>query len=292
MRELKESNMKPQSTFKLPGTWGSMIDPKILQKLIDAGSKNGFKHVPREDIENGSVYLTWLKGPLYMLPDGQLYKASRKDRFSPPPWMAQKITDDITSILPKFDNIKGTTEGVRREVARKIPGFLERINDLSSRYGIDRNLLLHRIKKEGFFDELARNYNKSTSVADQKSYWNSIPKMEIDGFYTLGLDHAGSELESGTIKPLKKVTYRTIDATNEHGQPVKSIAAPYEDALEIKAASLKHRQDIMRRKGAVGEDLNTWTNAAYNLGPYHKDLRDSTWIRENYTVPNYDHYYK
>ena len=37
--------------------------------------------------------------------------------------------------------------------------------------------------------------------------------------------------------------------------------------------------------GSYGNvDLNTWLNAAYNLGENHKDLKDSEWINKKYTI--------
>lgn len=81
--------------------------------------------------------------------------------------------------------------------------------------------------------------------------------MEINGFYSLGLDDAATELSSGAVKPLRDVSYEVTTHSNEKGRTVQSIIAHYNDALEIKAASLKHRQDVMRSKGATGEDLNT-----------------------------------
>lgn len=291
MLELRESNMesfKQLMPFKL-----NPIDlSKTTFDLPDFDTKYKANKLSPDAISNGRRDLYNYDWPVYSDMDGSQYLVNPNMENKLPKWRATKVTDNIQTLLPKLDYIGGTSEEVREKVARRIPGFLSKISNLSEKYGIDRNLLLHRIKKEGFFDELAKQYNRDTHAANQKSFWESIPNMEINGFYSLGLDDAATELSSGAVKPLRDVSYEVTTHSNEKGRTVQSIIAPYDDALEIKAASLKHRQDVMRSKGTTEEDLNTWTNAAYNLGMNHKDLQDSTWIRKNYTVPNYDHYYK
>lgn len=291
MLELRESNMEPFKKL-MPFKLNPIDLSKTSFDLPDFGSKYWARKLSQDELNNGRRDLYNYDWPVYSDMDGSQYVVNPNMEKKLPKWRATKVADNVQTLLPKLDYIGGTSEEVREKVARKIPGFLSKISNLSESYGIDRNLLLHRIKKEGFFDILAKQYNRDTDAAKQKDFWETVPNMEINGFSSLGLDDAATELASGAVKPLKDVTYEVMDGTNEKGRAVKSIIAPYNDALEIKAASLKHRQDVMSSKGAVGEDLNTWTNAAYNLGTNHKDLQNSTWVRQNYTVPNYDHYYK
>ena len=39
---------------------------------------------------------------------------------------------------------------------------------------------------------------------------------------------------------------------------------------------------LMEKRGIPKDKLETWTNAAYNMGPYHEDLKDSTFVENKY----------
>lgn len=196
--------------------------------------------------------------------------------------------------LPKRDYIGGKTSKITREkTAKLIPGFIDSIVATSKRHHINPEVLYHRISKEGYLDNKAFNYNYEGSIKDQKQYWQNVINQEVDGFQEFGLDDAGSLLKEGRIKLTKPVSWEELDATNEKKRNVVSVSTPTVwDALEIKAGDLRRRQDIMKKMGFRGKDLDTWTNASYNLGVSHKDLKNRKYIERNYTIPDYSHFIK
>lgn len=196
--------------------------------------------------------------------------------------------------LPKRNYIGGKTSKITREkTAKLIPGFIDSIVAISKRHHINPEVLYHRISKEGYLDKEAWKYNYEGTVKDQKQYWQNVPNREVNGFMEFGLDDAGSLLKEGKIKLTKPVSWEEIDATNEKNRDVISVVTPTVwDALEIKAGDLRRRQDIMKKMGFKGKDLDTWTNASYNLGVSHKDLKNRKYIERNYTIPDYSHFIK
>lgn len=196
--------------------------------------------------------------------------------------------------LPKRDYIGGETPKITREkTAKLIPGFIDSIVATSKRHHINPEVLYHRISKEGYLDKKAWEYNHTGTVKDQEQYWQNVPNQEVNGFMEFGLDDAGSLLKEGKIKLTKPVSWEEMDATNEKKRDVISVVTPTVwDALEIKAGDLRRRQDIMKKLGFRGKDLDTWTNASYNLGVSHKDLKNRKYIEKNYTIPDYSHFIK
>lgn len=202
--------------------------------------------------------------------------------------------EQVRKLLPKRDYIGGKTpKETRDKVASLIPGLVDSLQSISSRHKINPELLHHRISKEGYYDKKASKYNYEIYKDEMPEYWNNVANQEVNGFSELGLDDAGELLEKGLIKVTRPISYETIDATNEKGRNVTSVITPnLWDALEIKAGDIKYRQEEMRKRGVPAEDLDTWTNAAYNLGLYHEDLNNEAWIRKNYTLPSYKNLFK
>ena len=202
--------------------------------------------------------------------------------------------EQVRKLLPKRDYIGGKTpKETRDKVASLIPGLIDSLQAISSRHKINPELLHHRISKEGYYDKKASKYNYEIYKDEMPKYWSNVANQEVNGFSELGLDDAGELLEKGLIKVTRPISYETIDATNEKGRNVTSIITPnLWDALEIKAGDIKYRQEEMRKRGILAEDLDTWTNAAYNLGLYHNDLNNEEWLRKNYTLPSYENLFK
>lgn len=202
--------------------------------------------------------------------------------------------EQVRKLLPKRDYIGGKTpKETRDKVASLIPGLIDSLQSISSRHKINPELLHYRISKEGYYDKKASKYNYEINKDEMPEYWNNVANQEVNGFSELGLDDAGELLEKGLIKITRPISYETIDATNEKDRNVTSVVTPnLWDALEIKAGDIKYRQEEMRKRGVPAEDLDTWTNAAYNLGLYHEDLNNEAWIRKNYTLPSYGNFFK
>lgn len=181
--------------------------------------------------------------------------------------------------------IGGTPTEARLKALDKMPKVKQRIEELSKSYGIDKNLLTHRFLREGWLDANIDVYN-NTDKELQKDYWELVSNQEVSGFSGLGLDDAGSLMPKYNLR--RDISYWTDVNENEKG---RAVISPYfdniYDALEVKAADMEYRQNELRKRGISEEDINTYVNAAYNLGLYHKDLENTDWIKENYTVPNY-----
>ena len=199
--------------------------------------------------------------------------------------------NDVIKMLPKRDYIGGDKDASRANVASLIPGFTEEVAKRAASYGIDKDLMYYRLSKEGFLDSLIKQYN-NLSANEQKSYnWNNIWYNPVSGYGQLGLDYAGDNLLSGKYK-LNDSNASWIESDwtdDEGGTPRAGISVITPDlysALEIFAAEMKYRQDLVRKKyGVSGSDINTYTNAIYNMGPNHKDLNNRDYIIRNYTVP-------
>lgn len=194
---------------------------------------------------------------------------------------------EIKKMLPKRDYIGGDSTNVRIKAFNKIPGIKEKIKELSDVYGIDANLLTHRFLREGFIDNAITEYNGMPAIY-QKDYWKNISNKKVNGFSSLGLDDAGTHLLENRYNLRRDIDWWHIDAENEKNRQVKSIAVNnLWDGLEIKAADMEYRKNELLKRGYPEENINTYINAAYNLGLYHKDLDDAEWINKTYAVPNY-----
>ena len=183
--------------------------------------------------------------------------------------------------------IGGTPTEARLKALDKMPRIKERISELAEIYGIDKNVLAHRLTKEGWIDKRIQEYNKTSSLK-QKDFWDNVILKEVNAFEDLGLDDAATNLAKGNYNMRNELPFWTIDGKNEKGRKTYSILANnLFDALEFQAADMEYRQNELRKRGIPEEDINTYVNAAYNLGLYHKDLENADWIKENYAVPNY-----
>lgn len=195
-------------------------------------------------------------------------------------------------ILPKRDYIGGTPHEVRLKASEKIPDLHKNITDLAYKYGLNPSLLFHRFTKEGYLDKAVNTYNDTIDTVDQKDFWNTIAEKEVNGFQALGLDNTVNLIDQGLINLRNpNLGYYSSNNTNEKGEEVLSpIVDNLWDGLELKAAEMEYRQNELKKRGYTGKNLDTWTNAAYNLGLYHKDLKDAEWINKNYSVPEYDYF--
>ena len=169
----------------------------------------------------------------------------------------------------------------------KVPKIKDRIEELAKQYGIDKNILYHRISKEGFIDHLIEEYNSMPTIGQSKINDNVLD-MHFDPFNSFGLDYAGGLLKEGKIKLLRDINWREDTKSNEKGILVPTLDVDnVNDAIEIQAADMAYRLNELRKRNIPEEDLNTYLNAVYNLGLNHKDLKNDKWIKENYTVQNY-----
>lgn len=274
--------------------------PKVpLQKREESYDydANKYRGVPQgfvditDDFNNGEYWL-------YDNANFDVYKDPKTQRYYANKYGATGEVDltgfekydypTFRKMLPKRDYIGGDTDETRNKMWDKLPRVKSRVAELANEYGIDKNVLYHRLRKEGFIDHVTKDYNTKFSVKEQKNIDNMILDLYYNPFDSFGLDYAGGLLSEGKIKLLHNIPWTPQERDNEKGVIVPSLDTNnVNNALEIKAADMAYRQNELRKRGIKDKDINMYLNAAYNLGLYHKDLDETNWIKENYTVPNY-----
>lgn len=270
-----------------PFNWDPSKYGAYRREDITEDIKNGSNYLYKKDYEKYDQYLQRFANSKFIkTPTGYfIVDSTYVPRFNE----IEVDLSNIRKLLPKRAYIGGGKELVRKRVFDSIPGFRDSLLAVSNRYHIDPNLVYERLQHEGFLDQTAQEYNNDVSTNQQKDFFKNISSRAVNGFNSFGLDDSGRKMLEGkltTIRPLQE--WFDIDVINEKGEPKVSVELNnLYDALEVKGAELRNIQNQMIQKGYQGEDLNTWTNAAYNLGANHEDLRDSTYIRKNYNVPDW-----
>lgn len=193
--------------------------------------------------------------------------------------------DLIKSYRRQLDYVGGDTNQSRKNMWSRLPKTKEFVDSIAVKYGISPELLTNRLNHEGFIDEAQKNYNYLSSAKEQKEFDdNLLSKTNVyDGFHDFGLDNTGEYLNKGLLNLRDSVDYWTMDAENEH--KVSVLAADGGDGrsnIILQAATLEYMKKLMEERGIPQHKLETWTNAAYNMGPYHEDLKDSTFIENKY----------
>lgn len=190
---------------------------------------------------------------------------------------------EISKLAPKRDYLGG--DDYRIKAMRRMPELLNVVRQKSEAYGIDPNLMLHRLAHEGFIDERVREYNNS-GAKEQKSYFEDFFKNPIEqyGYGDYGLDDAGAMLKNNTYSLKNDIEWDPVWYKNEQGRSTKSVRTQnVEDMLEIMAADLAYRKDQLAKRGY---NDNWRVNAAYNMGLYNKNLADDA-LENRYSYPDY-----
>ena len=79
-------------------------------------------------------------------------------------------SSEIVKMYPKRDYIGGTPSEARLKALNKIPGLKDYIKNISIKYNVDPNLLLHRFLKEGYLDKQLQEYNNHIATVDQQNF--------------------------------------------------------------------------------------------------------------------------
>lgn len=200
--------------------------------------------------------------------------------------------DELRKMLPKRDYIGGSKRDVGIKVINKVPGMKDEILRLSELYGISPNVFTNRLINEGWVQDQAKFYNMA-SAKNQKNYnWDRMNDF-VDGFNTLGLDTFGDHHKAGHLNLRRNIEYDDHFSTNEDNTGRTYNSADFNnmyDALEAKAAMIEYLTKLGKNKGHSGSDLDAWVNAAYNMGEYHKDLKNMDYVRRKYGVKAYYRY--
>lgn len=191
----------------------------------------------------------------------------------------------IKSYKKQLDYIGGDTEQSRTKLWNKLPKTKEFVDSIAVKYGISPELLTNRLNHEGFIDSAIRNYNKYSSKKEQKDFDNSLldERGVYNGFKAFGLDNTGAYINEGKINLKDSIRYYLEDNLNEKKQPVLSAdGIDVRSNIILQAATLEYMKKLMEERGIPKDKLETWTNAAFNMGPYHEDLKDSTFVENKY----------
>lgn len=207
------------------------------------------------------------------------------------PVSATVITkDNLKSIRKGLDYIGGDKTQSRLNYFKKVPALVSMVDSLSNVYGINKDIMFHRLSKEGLIDNKISEYNNYLDEKSQRNINEDILNYVPSGFYELGLDRAGEHLAKGNYNMRwkdKNLGYYNSTSFNEKGNAVGTVHVPnMASGLEIKAAHIEYLTNIMKKKypNASKKELDALINAAYNLGENHEDLNDKEWINKNYEV--------
>ena len=189
-----------------------------------------------------------------------------------------------------LDYIGGTEEESIRKMINKMPETIKEITSIAKQYNINPNVLIHRLGQEGAITDFIKDYNYNYNKEQQKNVDSSFFEESYDGFKSFGLDHTGSLLKEGKVKLKHPINWWDVDATNEDSIKVNAATSDsnYGNVI-LQAATMEYiKNELSKRKDIPKKDIDMYTNAAYNLGLNHKDLKETNWIKRNYTVPEYN----
>lgn len=254
------------------------------------------------DITDGEPYLYTSDfgkyNHLYKDSSGNIYNylGSKTKPYYKDQWLTPVTMSEFKQMRPKREVIGGSVEQSRVKMLQHVPNFTTEVYKKAQSYGIDPNLIFNRFAHEGFADQLIRIYN-NLSYAEQKLF-SEHPEyyLPLDGYSSLGLDYVGDELVNG-LYDLKDSTATWQDLgtweDNEGSGGFRSGAHAVmpddlNSAIEMVAAALAYRQGLMKKRFNIyGQDLNYYTNAAYNMGAYNKALNNADYVKTTYSYPDY-----
>ena len=195
-----------------------------------------------------------------------------------------------------LDYIGGDEESRYTIYLSKVPKLTNLVDSLSKVYSINPNIMYERLGQEGLLDREIELYNEHSTKEEQKNVEQNLFNRGVSAFGTLGLDTAGELLNKGLLDMKwqnENLGYSNALATNEKGQVVQTIDVPnLESGLEVKAAMIEYLTNIIKQKypNASPLELDALINGAYNLGQYHKDLKDVEYISTRYNVSPWNEY--
>lgn len=207
--------------------------------------------------------------------------------------LASIIPSKLNKILKPYrrnlDYIGGDKAESRKTFYNKFPKTTEFIDSIANKYNITPNLLKHRLAKEGMVDDAIKYYNNLNNHEQKEMKNNFLNYSGTNGFTLFGLDDGYEYLMDRKEGLRDDVEWYDTEEINEKGRKVKSATGKtVRDNIILEAAVLEHLKNKMKDRGIPENKLETWTNASFNLGPYHENLSDSSYIEKNYSIPDYN----
>lgn len=163
----------------------------------------------------------------------------------------------------KREFIGGTPNESRIKYYKKDKQLTETINAIANEYGVDNELLLHRIAKEGLIDKLI-NYNNNAVFYNDDFIKSGINyDGDLEPFNVLGLDDTYDNYEKYKLN--RNIPIIKTYAVNEKGREVNTIITKnITDAIELMAADLNYRKERLISNGV--KPTNSLISASYNRG--------------------------
>ena len=194
-----------------------------------------------------------------------------------------------TGTEKKYSYIGGTPKEARKKYLEFDTDLTNAINAIANEYGVDNDLLLHRITKEGIIDAaIAKNNN------DYKNEGYNFSSVVNSGDYTpfvhLGLDDTFDLYDKYNLH--RDIPVVKFNAVNEHFRNVNSVQTKnITDAIELMAADINYRKDRLVKNGI--NPTKAMISGSYNRGikgildMYNADKNS---VENEYSIPNiYDH---
>ena len=194
-----------------------------------------------------------------------------------------------TGTEKKYSYIGGTPREARKKYLEFDTDLTNAINAIANEYGIDNDLLLHRITKEGIIDAAITKNNN-----DYKNEGYNFSSVVNSGDYTpfvhLGLDDTFDLYDKYNLH--RDIPVVKFNAVNEHFRNVNSVQTKnITDAIELMAADINYRKDRLIKNGV--DPTKAMISGSYNRGikgildMYNADKNS---VESEYSIPNiYDH---
>lgn len=166
----------------------------------------------------------------------------------------------------KDSYIGGSPEQVRAEFWKRSPVMDHATDSIAKKYGISKDLLKHRLDKEGFTDAAIRRYNINNQVYPIN--YDMLHSTEYNGFGHFGLDDLAPMIQNGKVKLINE-TWMDQENENEKGRTVFSAnGETVADNIGIMAATLKYYKDLAKsqNQGIDDDTAEVISNMMYNRG--------------------------
>ena len=201
----------------------------------------------------------------------------------------KQLQQELNNIHSNYQYIGGKPDEAREKYLSLHPELVDIINKKAKIYGLG-NVLINRVKKEGYVDAKIKNNNYIYGITkSSNNLLNNIKNInsyelklkypnELSGFHHFGLDDAADYINSG--KAVLKDNEQWYDSynTNEHNREVHSADGnTVKDNIGIMAAVLSYMKELAKKHnpGISDNDADKLAGEMYNYGPNHDRFKNA-----------------
>lgn len=255
--------------------WVDWWNETRLKPLIEASGVQ----FPKAEIRNGRIYIPNMAaiklqmGGKTKAPFGTLKKIGQSLGLIKEDKKTESILKETEPIRYKNEKISTYIGGKPNEARQKYYDIDKELTDsikvISTRYGLNPNLVASRIAKEGPIDKNINYVNQYHEInKDPETGWRGPVYGEF-----WGLDDTGSNIEEGKV--VIKEPWNGISTgrefINEKNRKTNTISSGnFYDGIYATAAELKYRRDYMKQHfpNMTDEQLDAAAAASFNRGIY------------------------